>query len=116
MIFDLPTHFEGSEEKPIVTRVEFEMSGIRIEGRFRLNEFATLNREHLDFLRLYIRMRGNLKDVERHLGLSYPTVRARFEAMLSALETEPMVTKETTLSALERGEIGVEEAIRRLEH
>ena len=64
-----------------------------------MNEFALLPKEHLDFLRLFVKTRGNLKEVERILGVSYPTVRARLDALLKALR---------------RGEISVEEAVARL--
>ena len=37
------------------------------------------------FLELFLRCRGNLRDVERTLGLSYPTVRARLDALLASL-------------------------------
>ena len=122
MIHALPTKFGSSEEKPLVTRVEFTHSGVTVEGQFRLNEFATLEKSSLEFLRLYLKVRGNLKEVERALGLSYPTVRARFETLLRALglETIPEVSapegsKEATLSALERGELSVEDVLARLE-
>ena len=64
-----------------------------------MNEFALLPKEHLDFLRLFVKTRGNLKEVERILGVSYPTVRARLVEVLEALR---------------RGEISVEEAVARL--
>lgn len=41
--------------------------------------------EQLKFLELFLRCRGNLRDVERALGLSYPTVRARLDALLATL-------------------------------
>lgn len=117
MTTDLPTRFPGLNETPVVTRLEFENAGVAVEGRFRLNEFALLSPEPLEFLRLYIRVRGNLKEVERVMGVSYPTVRSRFEAMLRSLGYEaPPVEgdKDAVLSALERGEIGAEEALERL--
>jgi len=122
MIHDLPTQFGAEGEKPIVTRVEFSHSGVSIEGQFRLNEFATLEKGSLEFLRLYLKVRGNLKEVERALGLSYPTVRARFETLLKALglETTPEPAaleggKEAVLNALERGELSVEDVLAQLE-
>lgn len=117
MLHDLPTSVAGSNEAPTVTRLEFTDSGITVEGRFRLNEFATLAPEPLEFLRLYIKVRGNLKEVERVLGVSYPTVRARFDAMLRALGYEPGPAddnREDVLAALERGEIDASEAVERL--
>ena len=59
-----------------------------------MNEFALLPKEHLDFLRLFVKTRGNLKEVERILGVSYPTVRARLDALLKALGYEEDEGKE----------------------
>lgn len=105
-----------------VTRLECPESGVTIEGRFAPNEFALLPDEQLEFMRLFVKCRGNLKEVERMLGLSYPTVRLRFENVLRTLgyETaaEPAVSpageREAVLSALEKGEISAEEATERL--
>jgi len=90
--------------------------GITVKGEFTLNEFATLTPDNLDFLRLYIKVRGNLKEVERILGLSYPTVRARFDTLLRSIGYEPEAAdpRDETLRLLERGEITPEEATRRL--
>ncbi len=118
MILDLPTQFAGSNETPLVTKLVFPESGVQIEGTFRLNEFALLAPEQLEFLRLYIKVRGNLKEVERILGLSYPTIRARFDGLLRALGYEPELegneARESILRALEKGEIEPSEAAEKL--
>ncbi|MEZ0349089.1 MAG: DUF2089 domain-containing protein [Thermus sp.] len=107
-------------ENPLAVKVLFcPACGTEVSGRFALNEFALLPKEHLDFLRLFVRVRGNLKEVERLLGVSYPTVRARLDALLRALgyEAEPEGTEEPRLQVLEalrKGEISVEEAVARL--
>ncbi|AGK04448.1 hypothetical protein K649_05730 [Meiothermus ruber DSM 1279] len=93
-----------------------------IRGEFQPNEFALLPPEHLEFLRLYIKVRGNLKEVERILGLSYPTIRARFEALLRVLGYEYQEVpegpspqeKEAILDALEKGQISAAEAAEQL--
>ncbi len=114
----LPTRFPGVNERPVVTRLEFTGEGISIEGRFELNEFALLESESLEFLRLYIKVRGNLKEVERILGVSYPTVRVRFDVLLQNLGYEPdAVTtdlRDEVLTALEKGQVNVDEAIKKL--
>lgn len=118
MILDLPTQFAGSNETPLVTKIVFPESGVQIEGTFRLNEFALLAPEQLEFLRLYIKVRGNLKEVERILGLSYPTIRARFDGLLRALGYEPELEeadpREAILRALEKGELKPNEAAEKL--
>ena len=90
----------------------------RIEGQFSLNEFARLPPEQLEFLRLYLKSRGNLKELERLLGVSYPTVRARFEQLLKTLGYEATGgvedERQKILDALERGELTPEEAAARL--
>ncbi len=102
-----------------VRRLECEESGVVIEGRFAPNEFALLPPDHLEFLRIFVKVRGNLKEVERVLGLSYPTVRVRFEKLLLALgyEAAADVVEERTgiLDQLEAGRIDAEEASRRLQ-
>lgn len=112
----LPLPFPDETEAPLVTELTFRGSGTTVRGAFELNEFATLAPEHLEFLRLYIKVRGNLKEVERVLGLSYPTVRSRFDDFLRAIGYEPEAPdpQGAVLEQLERGEITPEEAARKL--
>jgi hypothetical protein len=48
-----------------------------------------LTEEQLAFLRLFVRSRGNLTEVERTLGVSYPTVRAKLDELILALAEQP---------------------------
>ena len=115
----MPTRCPVSGETLEVTRLRGPTSGVVIEGEFLPNEFALLEGEALEYLRLFVKVRGNLKEVERMLGVSYPTVRARFDAMVRALGYEVVdeaaEARGDVLAALERGEIGAEEATRRLQ-
>jgi hypothetical protein len=101
-----------------VTRLECPTSGVVIEGRFEPNEFALLPKEHLDFMRLFIKVRGNLKEIERVMGLSYPTIRSRFDGLLKSLgyeaTTDPGDERTEIIDRLEKGEISAEEATKRL--
>jgi hypothetical protein len=92
-----------------------------VQGHFDVGRFAALGPEQLDFLETFLRARGNIREVERELGLSYPTVRSRLDALLAALglvasavEDEPAPNRRAVLDALERGEITADEAVRRL--
>jgi hypothetical protein len=103
-----------------VTRLESAHSGIVIEGRFQPNEFALLSQEHAELLRLFVKVRGNLKELERILGVSYPTVRLRFEGLLKALgyetqESDVRTERTEILEMLEKGELNAEEATKRLQ-
>ncbi len=68
-----------------VARLECASCGTRLEGSFALGRFHQLTPEQLDFLETFIKARGNFKDVERELGISYPTVRSRLDAVIRAL-------------------------------
>ena len=57
----------------------------RIAGQFDPCRFCSLPADHLAFLETFLRCEGNLSRVEKNLGISYPTVRNRFTAMLTAL-------------------------------
>ena len=115
----MPTACPVTGEALTVTRLECEASGVAIEGRFTPNEFALLPDEQLEFLRIFVKVRGNLKEAERVLGLSYPTVRLRFDNLLRALgyEAAPDGGEERAgiLEQLEKGEISAEEATKRLQ-
>lgn len=115
----MPTECPVTGGPLLVTRLECEESGVTIEGRFTPNEFAMLPEENLEFLRIFVKVRGNLKEVERVLGLSYPTIRLRFEKLLLALdyEAEPDSAEERNeiLAQLERGELDPGEAAKRLQ-
>ena len=115
--YPMPTHCPVSGEPLEATRLQSPVSGVVLEGRFQPNEFALLPPEPLEFLRIFVRVRGNLKEAERILGVSYPTVRARFDRMLEALgydapdsvdaldAAEAGGDADAILTALEKGEI-----------
>ena len=68
-----------------VTRLRCGDCGTTIEGDFSVGRFGRLTREQLQVLESFLRSRGNLRDMERELGISYPTVRGRVEALVRAL-------------------------------
>jgi hypothetical protein len=101
-----------------VTHLKCGSCQTELSGEFTANEFARLPQDKLDFLRTFIGCRGNLKEVEAELGISYPTVRGRLDQLIDALgvlsavpasELSP-ADQAAVLSALERGELTVEEA------
>ena len=104
-----------------VVRLHCRSCGSALEGRFALGKFHSLSREQLQFAELFIKNRGNIKEMERELGVSYPTVRGRLEGLIRALgyevpeEPKPAPDgRKEILAQLERGEITSEEAIRLL--
>jgi hypothetical protein len=68
-----------------ITRLHCRECGTSLEGDFSVGRFARLGRDQFGLLESFLRSRGNLKEMERELGISYPTVRARVEGLLRAL-------------------------------
>ncbi len=68
-----------------VTRLHCRSCGTTLEGDFNVGRFARLSREQFALLESFLRSRGNLKEMERELGISYPTVRGRVDVLLRAL-------------------------------
>lgn len=123
-----------------VVRLHCPACDTSLEGHFRPCRFCMVDAELRAFLETFLRARGNIKEVERELGLSYPTVRGRLDSLLDALGLAPAGTAATmagareadrgrpaeavdeggaagrrsVLEALDSGEITADEAIRRL--
>src|SRR3954466_3794563 len=72
-----------------VTRLHCRACGTTLEGDFNVGRFGRVSREQMTVLESFLRSRGNLRDMERELGLSYPTVRGRVEALVRALGFGP---------------------------
>src|SRR5439155_11371986 len=104
-----------------VTRLECESCGTRVEGTFALGRFQALTAEQLQFLETFVRVRGNIKDVERELGMSYPTARARLDAVIKALgfevpsENHHAERRKEILRELSEGKIAADDAVKLLE-
>lgn len=80
--------------------------------------FCKLSPESLNLLEIFIKNRGNVKEMERELGLSYPTVRNKLDAVIKELGFEVNAEAEEDfkgqrrqiLEQLERGELKATEA------
>ena len=68
-----------------IARLHCRSCGTALEGEFGVGRFGRLDREQLSLLESFLRSRGNLKEMERELGISYPTVRGRVDALVRAL-------------------------------
>jgi hypothetical protein len=68
-----------------ITRLHCRGCGSALEGEFGVGRFGRLDPEQLSLLESFLRSRGNLKEMERELGISYPTVRGRVDALVRAL-------------------------------
>ena len=102
----------------VVERVILPDSGIAIEGSFVPPPLALLSPEDMIFAMAFLKSRGNMRQMERTFGISYPTVKNRLDRIASQLdfiEVEERPRESDVLTQLDRGEISIDEALGRLE-
>lgn len=111
-------------------KLHCQSCGTQIENTFDFPKLLQLSKEQLEFVEVFILSRGNIKDVEKALNISYPTVRAKLDQVIEVLgegksdlntPTVPdkkksisAVEKQQVLDLLESGEISAEEALLKL--
>jgi hypothetical protein len=110
-------------ERMHVTRLACDSCGSALEGRFEVCRFCQLTPEQQQFVEVFITSRGNIREMERILGVSYPTVRGRLDAIIEALgyavererdEAAEAQKRRSILEMLDRGELTVQDAIKRM--
>lgn len=72
-------------EDLITTRLGCPGCGTELVGTFSRCSYCSLADDELEILRVFLTSRGNLRELEKHLGVSYPTARARFNSLLVKL-------------------------------
>jgi hypothetical protein len=85
MVHDVIATCPVCTDELTITRLHCRSCGTALEGEFGVGRFGRLDREQLGLLESFLRSRGNLKEMERELGISYPTVRGRVDALVRAL-------------------------------
>lgn len=119
---DPPRQCPITGEPLYISELTSANSEITIRGKFRLPLTSSLDDEQRHFLEVFLRSKGVYSTMEKELGLSYPTLRGRLDALLSALDLEPIKSdktkdrerkneiKQSILQDLEEGRITAEEA------
>jgi hypothetical protein len=108
-----------------VTRLSCTQCETVITGRYQPCRFCKLGPEHQNFLEAFVKSRGNVKEMERELGISYWTIRTQLNDLIKALgfeveapqeenEGEVKQRRKEILEQLDRGEIDAGEATERL--
>ena len=100
-----------------VTRLGCGSCGTELAGVFTSCAFCALDESETEMLTVFLASRGNLRDLEKHLGVSYPTARLRFNQLLEKLGlAEPAaaaptgLTREQVLAEVASGALGPDEA------
>lgn len=108
------------EKDLIITALKCKSCNTEIKGEFAMGNFFNLSSEQLDFVKIFIKSRGNIKEVEKELGISYPTVRSKLDRLIENLgydinespDDNAAERRKEILDLLENGEISAEKAAR----
>lgn len=104
-----------------IRKVAIEADSIELEGDFNLPPLAKLSPEDQVFAAVFIKSHGSIKEMERYFGVSYPTIKSRLNRLSEQLdfvkveEIKINPSAVNPLELLEKGEISVDEAIKRME-
>ncbi|HPW52971.1 MAG TPA: DUF2089 domain-containing protein [Erysipelotrichaceae bacterium] len=87
----------------------------KIQGEFPLSKFDYLSSEEQDFALVFLKNAGNIKQIEKELNISYPTVRKMLDSVIQNLGFEKTtisnpITRAEVLEMLKNNEINFEEA------
>ena len=85
MVHDVIATCPVCADELTITRLHCRSCGTALEGEFGVGRFGRLDREQMRLLESFLRSRGNLKEMERELGIRYTTVRGRVDALLRAI-------------------------------
>ena len=72
-------------ERLAVTRLGCGSCGTELAGVFSSCAFCALDEKETEMLQVFLASRGNLRELEKHLGVSYPTARLKFNQLLEKL-------------------------------
>ena len=79
--------------------------GMELRNTFDLSPFDRLDKEQFEFLITFLKDRGNLKEVQSDMQISYPTAKKKLDELLAALNlgggTEKVMPKEIDVSRMD---------------
>jgi len=107
----------------MVIRLTCPKCGTEVTGSYPPDLFSRLAPNDFDFVVLFVKSRGNVKEMERELGISYWTIRSRLNEIVVQLglesTTPPAETaaarRQQVLEQLNAGLLTVNEAAAHLE-
>ena len=69
----------------IITKCKCPACQLQMRGEFQSGQLSSLSDEALTFIKVFLSARGNLTEVERVLGISYPTIRNKLDEINNIL-------------------------------
>ena len=69
----------------VITEYKCPSCQLQMRGDFQPGKFSGLSDEAMNFIKVFLAARGNLTEVERVLGISYPTIRNKLDEINNLL-------------------------------
>ncbi len=100
------------EGELIITSYQCQDCGTEVKGYFPGNKFSKLSQEDLEFIEVFVMNRGSIKEIEKIMGISYPTVRNKLDNVIKSLghSINSEDSRMEILTMLDQGQITAEEA------
>lgn len=73
------------QEKLVASRLTCHHCGLELSNDFALSKFNYLKEEDLNFIEMYLRCQGNLKELQKQLKITYPAAKRQFDKVLKSL-------------------------------
>lgn len=98
---------------------------LEVKAMIEDNEFSKLSGDLLHFLRVFVHCDGKIKDMEKALGISYPSVKSKLSDLKSVLnlsevqhqsqnkstDSTPFESSHEILERMEKGDLSYDEAL-----
>lgn len=108
-IFNCPS----CDEQMVISELKCPKCDLRIKKDFEACQFCQLPEDDFEFLKIFLKSQGRITDMEKLLGVSYPTIKGKIDSLLKSLGLSPIATEEEIdpLDALAQAKISVDEAV-----
>ena len=104
-----------------ITKLTCKKCSSELNGHFCGCDFCGLSDDDAFFVLTFLKCRGSIKDVEKELNISYPTVRGRLDTVIKRLGLKSTVSaqdiklqRQDIIDRLGKGEITADEAAEEL--
>lgn len=85
----------------VITECQCSRCQLQMRGEFQPGRFFCLSAEQMTFIQVFLSTRGNLSEVERILGISYPTIRNKLDEINEILKRTGEAAKESRKQILQ---------------
>ena len=83
---EMPTKCPSCSQMLKVAKLHCGECGTAVEGSFNLSTLSQLSSEDQNFIVMFIKANGSLKDIATAYGVSYPTVRNMLDALIEKVK------------------------------